>query len=62
MGYYISMVIVDTFSATQGALDIQEGSPLRICERGGRKIIMIPEFKSAKEFRPKFELYDKEGG
>ena len=51
--------ITDTGSKTVGALDVKEAHPLISCERGGRKVIMVSEFKdwdkSVKALRSRVE-------
>ena len=56
----MSTVIVDMALTTHGALDIQEACPHRTCEKE-EDTIMIQEVKLAKDIKPRFELYDKEG-
>ena len=54
--------ITDTGSKTVGALDIRDAHPLVSCERGGRKVIMVSEFKDwDKSVKPFFQLSDSEG-
>ena len=40
---------------------MQDATPLRTCEKGGRKIIMVPEFEFPKDVKPRFELYGRDG-
>ena len=57
----VSEAICDTASKTYGAMDLYYAPPLRSCETGGRKVMMISEFISAKGVEPRFQLYDESG-
>jgi hypothetical protein len=56
----LSEAIVDTNSKKHGVLDIHDASPLKSCEKGGRKIQIISEFGLSKEVKPKFLLFDEQ--
>ena len=54
--------ITDTGSKTVGALDVKEAHPLISCERGGRKVIMVSEFKDwDKSVKPIFMVKNCDG-
>ena len=54
--------ITDTGSKTVGALDVKEAHPLISCERGGRKVIMVSEFKDwDKSVKPIFVVKNCDG-
>ena len=54
--------ITDTGSKTVGALDVKEAHPLISCERGGRKVIMVSEFKDwDKSVKPIFMVKKCDG-
>ena len=54
--------ISDTLSKTIGSLDVRDATPLKSCERGGRKVVMVSEFKDwDKSVRPRFLLTDANG-
>ena len=61
MGTCLSNEIVDSVSKNHGSLDLLDVSPLRTCARGGRKIIMIAEFRLSKDILPQFQLLDTNG-
>ena len=61
LGTTLSGVITNSSSSVCGPLDIHDVTPLRSCSKGGRKIIMISEFVLAKDVKPAFQLYDKDG-
>jgi len=54
--------ITDTGSKTVGALDVKEAHPLISCEKGGRKVIMVSEFKDwDKSVKPIFVVKNCDG-
>merc|ERR1712165_242013 len=56
-----SDIILDTASKHLGALDFLDATPLKSCDTGGRKIIMISEFVLAVDVEPRFQLWDRNG-
>ena len=54
--------ITDTGSKAVGALDVKEAHPLISCERGGRKVMMVSEFKDwDKSVKPMFMVKSGDG-
>ena len=61
LGAALSGIITNSSSSICGPLNIHDVTPLKSCSRGGRKIIIIPEFVIARDVKPTFQLYDKDG-
>ena len=61
IGSGLSTQIVDKGSKDVGAMDIKYAGPLVSCEKGGRKIVVISEYKISKDVDAVFQIYDAEG-
>ena len=57
----ISETISDTVSKQLGTLDFYDATPLKSCQTGGRKVIMVSEFGLAGDVEPRFQLWDCNG-
>jgi len=57
----ISETISDTASKHLGAMDFHDATPLRSCQFGGRKVVMVAEFGLAIDVEPRFQLFDRHG-
>ena len=53
--------MVDTGNKDIGSMDFYDASPLKSCNRGGRKIIMVSEYPLAIDVFPKFQVHDETG-
>ena len=60
--YRTAKAVSDTASKQLGALDFLDATPLKSCNQGGRKIVMIAEFGLAQDVVPWFQLYTKQDG
>jgi len=57
----VSETISDTASKQLGALDFHDATPLKSCQTGGRKVMMVAEFGLAGDVEPRFQLWDRNG-
>lgn len=57
----VSETISDTASKQLGALDFHDATPLKSCQTGGRKVMMVAEFGLAGDVEPRFQLWDHRG-